>query len=76
MSEVKQTQYRQIIDYLNKHGSITPAEAWDNFGISKLATRISEMRLKKGMKFKIEYERGANRSGVVSRYARYSWGEE
>ena len=76
MSEAKQTQYKQIIDYINKHGSITPDKAWNTYGISKLATRISEMRLKKGMNIKVEYERGVNRSGIVSRYARYSWGDE
>ena len=76
MSESKQTQYKQITEYINTHGSITPSEAWDTYGISKLATRISEMRRKKGMNFNIEYERGYNRSGTMSRYARYSWGAE
>ena len=73
--EGKETQYTQIIAYLNEHGSITPSEAWENYGISKLATRISEMK-KKGMRFNKVMEKGRNRSGVISRYARYTWGDE
>ncbi len=76
MNEQRETQYTQIIEYLNKHGSITPAEAWDTYGISKLATRISEMRLKKGMFIKKTMEVGRNRSGIASRYARYEWGDK
>ena len=76
MSELKETQYTQIIGYINEHGSITPAEAWNNFGISKLSTRISEMRRKKGMVFNIVMEKGPNRCGKITPYARYSWGEE
>ena len=76
MSDLKQTQYEQITEHINTYGSITPADAWNRYGISKLATRISEMRRKKGMVFNIVMEKGKNRSGTVSRYARYSWGVE
>ncbi len=72
----KQTQHQQIMEYLKEHGSISPAEAWNKYGISKLATRISEMRRKKGMCFKKVMEKGKNRSGTVSRYARYYLGDE
>lgn len=37
------TQHEKIADYLKNHGSITPAEAWDNLHVTKLSTRIGEM---------------------------------
>lgn len=39
----KQTQYDQIYFYIKSHGSITPMKAFRDLGITKLATRISEM---------------------------------
>ncbi len=68
------TQKEQIIDYIDRHGSITPMDAF-HLGITKLATRVSEMR-KDGTKFHIVMEKGINKQGKRTRYARYSWGEE
>lgn len=68
------TQKRLILDYITDFGSITPMEAFD-LGITKLATRISEMR-KEGRQFKIEQVKGKNRYGKTTRYARYSFPDE
>lgn len=38
----KQTQYDKIYLYVKEHGSISPQDAF-KLGITKLATRISEM---------------------------------
>ena len=65
------TQREQIIDYLNQFGSITPMEAFADLGITKLATRISEMR-KDGKEFRIETVKSTNRFGKTIRYAKYS----
>lgn len=65
------TQCEQIIDYLHQFGSITPMEAFADLGITKLATRVSEMR-KDGRKFKIETVKSTNRFGKTVRYAKYS----
>ena len=65
------TQREAILQYIKDFGSITPMEAFSDLGITKLATRISEMR-KDGMKFRIETERGKNRYGKPTRYSRYS----
>lgn len=65
------TQREQIIDYLNQFGSITPMEAFADLGITKLATRISEMR-KDGKEFRIETVKSTNRFGKAIRYAKYS----
>ena len=39
----KQTQYDKVYRYVKRNGSITPMEAFQHLGITKLATRISEM---------------------------------
>ena len=65
------TQRELILQYIKDFGSITPMEAYSDLGITKLATRVSEMR-EKGVAFKIEMERGKNRYGKPTRYARYS----
>jgi hypothetical protein len=67
------TQKEEILDYIKTYGSITPMEAWNELLITKLATRVSEMR-KKGMEFKIEYIKKKNIYGRTVRYARYSLG--
>ena len=66
------TQYKRIANYIDVFGSITPMEAFADLGITKLATRISEMR-KDGMEFRIVLEGGKNRFGDKTYYARYSW---
>ena len=43
MATKKQTQYESIYFYIKVHGSITPMKAFRDLGITKLATRISEM---------------------------------
>lgn len=68
------TQREQILQYINDFGSITPMEAFSDLGITKLATRISEMR-KDGMRFKIETVHGKNRYGKPTHYAKYSFAE-
>lgn len=65
------TQKDKILDYLHRFGSITPMDAFYDLGITKLATRISEMR-DDGIEFKITIERSKNRFGDSTHYARYS----
>ena len=68
------TQREAIIEYITEFGSITPMQAFADLGITKLATRISEMR-KDGMDFKIEMVSTMNRYGKSVSYARYSFAE-
>ena len=65
------TQKEQIIDYLQRFKTITPMEAFGDLGITKLATRISEMR-KEGMEFNIETVKRKNRFGKTVWFCRYS----
>ncbi len=64
-------QYR-ILQYMEDFGSITPIEAFTDLGITKLATRISEIN-KMGLPIEIrkEYESGKNRYGESVHYMRY-----
>lgn len=68
------TQREAIIDYITEFGSITPMEAFSDLGVTKLATRISEMR-KDGWKFKIETVKRKNRYGKPVYYCKYSFAE-
>lgn len=72
---MKVTQRQLIINYIKDFGSITPMEAVFDLGITKLATRISEMRAD-GMEFRIEMVNDKNRYGKPTRYARYSFPKE
>ena len=68
-------QRDRVIKYIKLFGSITPMEAFRDLGITKLATRISELR-KDGMEFKKEYIKSQNRFGETVHYMRYSFPEE
>lgn len=69
------TQREEILMYITEHGSITPMDAFYDLGITKLATRISEMR-KDGMEFKIETVTKRNKYNTRTvRFARYSFPE-
>lgn len=61
------TQKEQIIDYLQRFKTITPMEAFADLGITKLATRISEMR-RDGMEFNIKTVKSKNRFGKAVWY--------
>lgn len=69
-------QKEMVVDYIKKFGSITPAEAWDKLGITKLATVISNLRLKDKIKIKKQRISGTNRYGKKVSFERYSFPEE
>lgn len=72
---MKITQRQLILNYIQDFGSITPIEAFSDLGITKLATRISEMR-KDGMQFKIDTVKSKNRYGKTVWFAKYSFLKE
>ena len=65
------TQRDLILQYLEDFGSITPFQAFADLGITKLATRISEMR-KDGIGIKVDTIKSVNRYGKATTYAKYS----
>lgn len=70
------TQKEMVLQYIADFGSITPMQAFGDLGITKLATVVSNLRLKDGVQFKIQMEKGKNRYGKPTRYARYSFPEK
>lgn len=64
------TQCERIIAYIKEFGSISPMEAFRDLGITKLATRVSEMKME-GIEFDQRYEKAKNRYGEDVHYMRY-----
>lgn len=64
------TQRERILKYLDEHGSITPMQAFSDLGITKLATRISEM-IRCGEKIRKVPQESRNRYGETVRFTRY-----
>lgn len=66
-------QGQRVLAYIYDHGSISPLEAFRDLGITKLATRVSELK-RDGIRFAQEYEETTNRFGEKVRYMRYRMG--
>ena len=63
-------QHKAILYLIIIRGSITPMDAFNELNITKLATRISEMK-KIGVRFEQTYESRTNLLGHKSYYMRY-----
>ena len=63
-------QQVDILCYIFDYGSITPMEAFTELGITKLSTRISEMKVL-GIQFSQDFEDRLNRRGKKVHYMRY-----
>ena len=68
------TQQQRILQYMRDFGSISPMEAFRDLGITKLATRISEMT-RDGQAVAKQMETSQNRYGDTVRYMRYRLAE-
>lgn len=68
--ESKPSQNERIIEYINKHGSITQIEALRDIGVLRLASRISDLR-RCGVDITSEFVEVKNRYGEKSRVKRY-----
>lgn len=68
------TQNERITRHLNDYGSITSLEAMSEYGIMRLASRISDLK-QQGLPIVTEMVSGKNRYGETTHYARYSLGE-
>lgn len=65
------TQSERIYKYMQDFGSITPMQAFSDLGVTKLATRVSEMR-RDGVRIHKEPVKARNRYGESVRYMQYS----
>ena len=59
-----------ILSHLRQYGSITAAEAMQDYGIYRLAARIADL-ISRGHKIISKTEEHKNRFGKKVRYARY-----
>lgn len=66
------TQCDRILRHLYDFGTITPMEALKEYGIMRLASRITEIRHKRGIDIKVEFETGKNKYGESCHWAKYS----
>ena len=64
------TQFDYILTHLETGRSITPAEAWSDYGCTRLAAVIHKLK-KQGYSIRREMEQGQNRLGDTTYYARY-----
>lgn len=69
------TQCERILRHLNDYGSITSLEAMTEYGIMRLASRVSDLR---GLGYPIEreFETAKNRYGENVSYCRYRMGAQ
>lgn len=65
------TQCERVLRHIQDYGSITSAEAIQEYGIYRLASRISDLK-RQGVPISKEMVSGKNRYGERTSYARYS----
>lgn len=68
-------QIDKVLKHLEEKGSITAQEAMQEYGIYRLASRISDLKAA-GVAIQKEMVRGINRFGENTRYARYFLNKE
>ena len=64
-------QNKQVLDYMETVGAITPREAAQAFGCTRLSARIGELK-EQGHPIKTEMIPLKNRYGKIVRVAKYS----
>lgn len=69
------TQCKCILRHLKTYGSITSLEAMQDYGIMRLASRVSDLK-KAGVAIRVEMVSGKNRFGEPTCYARYILDEQ
>ena len=64
-------QCRQVLEHMLKHGFITHLRAEAAYGITRVASRIDDLR-KDGYEIDVEMVTTVNRYGKPARFAQYS----
>lgn len=75
MGKYKTTQHDRVLQYMKDFGSITTFDAYRDLGITKLTTRVSELRAN-GVRIKGTPEVVENRYGDKCHIHRYTLEEE
>ena len=71
---MKSSQNQTILEHLFEYNTITSMEAYDKYGITRLAARIAELR-KAGWFITTTQKSGKNRYGNNVVYAEYRLGK-
>ena len=72
---MKTTQCDKVLRHLKDHGSITSFEAFNEYGILRLASRINDLRAQ-GIAIVSETASGKNRYGETTHYSVYRLAKE
>lgn len=72
---MKVTQCDKVLRHLKDHGSITSFEAFNEYGILRLASRINDLRAQ-GIAIVSETATGKNRYGETTHYSVYRLAEK
>lgn len=72
---MKVTQCDKVLRHLKDHGSITSFEAFNEYGILRLASRINDLRAQ-GIAILSETATGKNRYGETTHYSVYRLAEK
>lgn len=75
-TSMKETQCDMILRYLRENGSITQAEAVEEFGCYRLGARIWDLKNRYGYTIKRETVTKKNRYGKTVSFAKYTLIEE
>jgi hypothetical protein len=67
---MKESQENKILEYLKKHGSITPKDAYKEFDCMRLAAQIFNLK-QQGINIQTTIEKSKNNHGRTVCYARY-----
>ena len=65
------SQCDRILRHLQDHGTITQAQAMAEYGCSRLAARIADLK-RRGYRITVRTGRGRNRYGEITCFAVYS----
>lgn len=72
---IRRNQKLRVLEFMQKNGSITHYDAETWFGCTRLPARIKELK-DEGHVIKRRFERGVNRFGEPTHYARYFLAEK
>ena len=64
---------RDVLNYINLHGSITSKEASNDLSQTRLSARIHDLRTKYGIPIKTIHMNSLNRHGNTVTYAKYEF---
>ena len=67
---MKQTQCEKILDYMQRYGSISTLEAFNDLGVARLASRIHDLK-DRGYHIQSEIKTAKNRLGEKTSYKVY-----